>query len=90
MVFAPSLTMAEFALRPNLPSGAMGGPNDRYTLANIAYLFGESVHRAIFFKTVWASRIVAALIAQLTEVIEEPRQPHPLPAGRAAFAARSR
>jgi spermidine/putrescine transport system permease protein len=61
MVLAPSLTMVEFALRPNLPPAAMGGPNDRYTLANLAYLFGEPVHRAIFFKTVWASALVAAV-----------------------------
>lgn len=61
LVLAPSLTMVEFALRPNLPPAAMGGPDDGYTLANLAYLFGEPVHRAIFFKTIWASALVAAV-----------------------------
>jgi spermidine/putrescine transport system permease protein len=61
MVLAPSLTMVEFALRPNLPPAALGGPDDRYTLANLVYLWGEPVHRAIFFKTVWASALVAGL-----------------------------
>jgi spermidine/putrescine transport system permease protein len=53
--------MIEFALRPNLPPAALGGPDDRYTLANLLYLWGEPVHRAIFLKTVWASALVAGL-----------------------------
>jgi spermidine/putrescine transport system permease protein len=61
MVLAPSAMMIEFALRPNLPPAAMGGPEDRYTLGNILYLWGEGVHRAIFLKTVWASALVAFL-----------------------------
>lgn len=59
MVLAPSLTMIDYALRPNLPPAAVGGPSDVYTLDNIRYLFGESIHRAIFFKTIWASGLVA-------------------------------
>jgi spermidine/putrescine transport system permease protein len=61
MVLAPSLMMVEFALRPNLPPAAVGGPEDVYSLDNIRYLMGEAVHRAIFFKTVWASALVALL-----------------------------
>src|SRR5690606_12934751 len=47
------------ALRPNLPPAQIGGPNDIYSLDNIMYLANESVHRSIFFKTVWASALVA-------------------------------
>lgn len=61
MVLAPSAMMIEFALRPNLPPAAMGGPEDRYTLSNLVYLWGEDVHRRIFFKTIWASALVAAV-----------------------------
>ncbi|MCX8997355.1 ABC transporter permease [Rhizobiaceae bacterium BDR2-2] len=59
MVLAPNLTMIEYALRPNLPPARIGGPDDVYTLANILYLFGEPIHRAIFLKTIWASALVA-------------------------------
>jgi len=58
MVLAPNLLMIDYALRPNLPPSQAGGPNDHYTLANFAYLAGEATHRAIFFKTIWASAIV--------------------------------
>lgn len=61
MVLAPSAMMIEFALRPNLPPAAIGGPEDRYTLDNLLYLWGEDVHRRIFFKTIWASALVATL-----------------------------
>lgn len=59
MVLAPNLMMIEYALRPNLPPARIGGPEDIYTLDNILYLFREGIHRAIFFKTVWASALVA-------------------------------
>jgi spermidine/putrescine transport system permease protein len=59
MVLAPTAMMVEFALRPNLPPAAQGGPEDVYSLANILYLWGEDVHRAIFVKTIWASALVA-------------------------------
>lgn len=59
MVLAPNLTMIDYALRPNLPPAEIGGPRDVYSLDNILYLANESVHRAIFFKTVWASALVA-------------------------------
>jgi len=61
MVLAPSAMMIEFALRPNLPPAAIGGPDDHYTLSNLTYLWGEDVHRRIFFKTIWASALVAAV-----------------------------
>lgn len=61
LVLAPNLMMIDFALRPNLPPAAVGGPDDVWTLGNIAYLAGEPVHRAIFFKTVWASALVTAV-----------------------------
>lgn len=59
MVLAPNVMMIDYALRPNLPPSQIGGPNDVYSLDNILYLANEGVHRAIFFKTVWASALVA-------------------------------
>ncbi|VVT13696.1 ABC transporter permease [Rhizobium sp. EC-SD404] len=59
MVLAPNITMIDYALRPNLPPSAIGGADDVYSLDNILYLVGEDVHRAIFFKTIWASALVA-------------------------------
>lgn len=59
MVLAPNLMMVEYALRPNLPPARIGGPEDVYSLDNILYLFREDIHRAIFFKTIWASALVA-------------------------------
>lgn len=58
MVVAPNLMTLDYALRPNLPPSQLGGPNDSYSLANFAYLANESVHRSIFFKTIWASAVV--------------------------------
>ncbi|EKF19341.1 ABC transporter permease [Nitratireductor pacificus] len=59
MVLAPNVMMIDYALRPNLPPSQIGGPSDVYSLDNILYLANEGVHRAIFFKTVWASALVA-------------------------------
>ncbi|WP_157014368.1 ABC transporter permease [Mesorhizobium xinjiangense] len=59
MVLAPNVMMIDYALRPNLPPSQIGGPDDIYSLDNILYLANESVHRAIFYKTVWASALVA-------------------------------
>lgn len=59
MVLAPTLTMVEFALRPNLPPAAIGGPRDVYSLDNFLFLWNQQVHRVIFFKTIWASALVA-------------------------------
>lgn len=58
LVLAPNLMMIDFALRPNLLPADIGGERDVYSLDNILYLAGEPVHRAIFFKTVWASALV--------------------------------
>ena len=60
LVLAPNLMMIDFALRPNLPPADLGGPRDVYSLDNILYLVESPIHRAIFFKTVWASALVAA------------------------------
>lgn len=61
MVLAPNLMMIDYALRPNLPPAQLGGPQDQYSLDNFLYLAREATHRAIFFKTVWASALVAAV-----------------------------
>lgn len=58
MVLAPNLMMVDFSMRPNLTPAQIGGPDDRYTLANFSALFIDPVHRAIFFKTIWASAFV--------------------------------
>ncbi|UUP19900.1 ABC transporter permease [Nitratireductor thuwali] len=59
MVLAPNIMMIDYALKPNLPPAEIGGPRDVYSLDNILYLANEGVHRAIFFKTIWASALVA-------------------------------
>lgn len=59
MVLAPNLMMIDYALRPNLPPAQQGGPQDVRSLDNFLYLANEGVHRAIFFKTIWASALVA-------------------------------
>jgi spermidine/putrescine transport system permease protein len=59
MVLAPNIMMIDYALRPNLPPAAIGGERDIYSFDNILYLANEGVHRAIFFKTIWASALVA-------------------------------
>jgi spermidine/putrescine transport system permease protein len=61
LVLAPNLMMIDFALRPNLPPAEIGGARDVYAADNFLYLAGEPVHRAIFFKTVWASALVAVV-----------------------------
>ena len=61
MVLAPNLMMIDYALRPNLPPAELGGPQDVWSLDNFLYLTNEGVHRAIFFKTIWASALVALL-----------------------------
>jgi spermidine/putrescine transport system permease protein len=58
MVLAPNLMMIDFALRPSLPPAEIGGPLDTYSPDNFLFLFGEPIHRAIFFKTIWASAAV--------------------------------
>ncbi|MGO4624901.1 ABC transporter permease [Ensifer sp. 2YAB10] len=60
MVLAPNVMMLDFSLRPNLTPAQVGGPEDGYTLSHFAALFSDPVHRAIFFKTIWASALVMA------------------------------
>ena len=59
MVLAPNLMTLDYALRPNLPPAQLGGPDDVYSVDNFTYLAKEAVHRSIFFKTIWASAVVA-------------------------------
>ncbi|MCJ8141198.1 ABC transporter permease [Falsirhodobacter halotolerans] len=61
MIVAPNIMMLDYALRPNLPPSQAGGPLDVRSLDNILYLAGEPTHRAIFFKTIWASALVAGV-----------------------------
>jgi spermidine/putrescine transport system permease protein len=66
MVLAPNLMMFDFSMRPNLMPAQIGGPDDHYTLENFAALFGDPVHRAIFFKTIWASALVMVTTLTVT------------------------
>jgi len=61
MVLGPQLLMIDYSFRPNLPLNQRGGPEDVYTLANYATLFGNSIHLNIFIKTIWASALVTAV-----------------------------
>lgn len=58
LVILPQLDMVDYSFRPNLSMSERGGPNDVYTLQNYATLADNAIHRAIFFKTIWASALV--------------------------------
>lgn len=58
MILIPNLIMLDFSLRPLLPLRKIGGPEDVWTLKNYIYLFSNSLHRAVFLKTIWSSVIV--------------------------------
>jgi spermidine/putrescine transport system permease protein len=66
LVLAPNLMMLDFSLRPNLTPAQIGGPDDHYTLVNFSALFENPVHRAIFFKTIWASALVTLTTLVIT------------------------
>jgi spermidine/putrescine transport system permease protein len=66
LILAPNLMMLGFSLRPNLTPAQIGGPNDQYTLVNFSALFIDPVHRAIFFKTIWASALVMLITFAVT------------------------
>lgn len=61
LVVLPQLLMIDFSFRPSLPPSRIGGPEDVYTLANYATLWGNGIHLAIFVKTIWASSLVTAI-----------------------------
>jgi spermidine/putrescine transport system permease protein len=58
MILLPQLVMIDFSFRPNLSPTKIGGPEDVYTLKNYATLWGNSIHFAIFLKTIWGSVLV--------------------------------
>ncbi len=61
LIVLPQLLMVELSFRPNLPAAARGGPEDVWTIANYAALWGNPLHRAIFWQTVWSSALVTLL-----------------------------
>lgn len=61
LVALPQFNMIEFSFRPILPLPERGGPEDVLTLQNYTTLAGNAIHRAIFFKTIWASALVTFL-----------------------------
>lgn len=58
MVIVPQVIMIDFSLRPMLPLREMGGPKDVWSLHNYLTVFQNSLHRTIFFKTIWSSILV--------------------------------
>lgn len=60
LVVLPQLMMVDFSFRPMLPPAELGGPRDVYTLRNYETLWANTIHRSIFFQTIWASALVTA------------------------------
>lgn len=60
LVVLPQLMMVDFSFRPMLPPAEVGGPQDVYTLRNYETLWANTIHRSIFFQTIWASALVTA------------------------------
>ena len=60
LVVLPQLMMIDYSFRPSLPPAKQGGPEDVYTLANYAALYGNPLNLAIFLKTIWSSALVTA------------------------------
>jgi spermidine/putrescine transport system permease protein len=58
LIVLPQLLMVDFSLRPSLPPSRIGGPEDVHTLRNYVTLWNNTVHRSIFFQTIWASSLV--------------------------------
>lgn len=61
MIVLPQVMMVDFSFRPSLPPSKIGGPEDVYTLKNYATLWANTIHRGIFFKTIWSSMLVTVL-----------------------------
>ena len=60
LVVLPQLMMIGFSFRPSLPPSKIGGPEDVFTVRNYLTLWTNSIHLAIFLKTIWASALVTA------------------------------
>src|SRR5262245_56613085 len=60
LIVLPQFLMIDFSLRPNLPPSRIGGPDDVYTVRNYVTLWNNTIHLAIFLKTIWASALVTA------------------------------
>ncbi|MEO3433849.1 ABC transporter permease [Inquilinus sp. CAU 1745] len=58
MVVLPQVQMVNFSFKPDLLPAEVGGPKDVYTFSNYRTLWDNTIHRAIFFKTIWASALV--------------------------------
>ncbi|CBS87896.1 ABC transporter permease [Azospirillum lipoferum] len=58
LVVLPQLMMIGFSFRPSLPPSKLGGPEDVFTVKNYLTLWTNSIHLAIFLKTIWASALV--------------------------------
>jgi spermidine/putrescine transport system permease protein len=61
LVVLPQLFMVDMSFRPRLPPAQLGGPDDVWTIGNYATLFGNDLHRAIFFRTIFSAAVVTAL-----------------------------
>ena len=61
MVIGPQLIALEYSFRHLLPLSKIGGPEDVLTWKNYITLFTNTLHRTIFFKTIWSSILVTGL-----------------------------
>jgi spermidine/putrescine transport system permease protein len=61
MIVLPQLLMVDLSFRPALPPAARGGPEDVWTLANYGTLWANTIHREIFWRTIWSSALVTLL-----------------------------
>ena len=61
MIVLPTILMVDYSFRPNLPPARIGSPEDVYTLRNYLTLWDNTIHRGIFFKTIWSSVLVTLL-----------------------------
>lgn len=61
LVILPYIFMIDGSFRPNLTAEQVGGPQDRYTLANYVTLFTSTIHFQIFLRTIWGSAVVTLI-----------------------------
>jgi spermidine/putrescine transport system permease protein len=61
MIISPQIIALDYSFRPLLSLRDIGGPKDTYTLKNYITLMTNTLHRAVFFKTIWSSLLVTFL-----------------------------
>ena len=61
MVIGPQLIALDYSFHPLLSLEQLGGPDDHFTLKNYLTLATNTLHRAVFLKTIWSSLLVTVL-----------------------------